>query len=680
MFRLRSLVVASFAVVLSLSSVHAGDLRLKLPKRSKYTPVQKLNREGVAAVEKHQYDKARKLFYEAYLIDPNDPFTLNNLGYLAELEGEADRARKFYQLATEVGSDAIVDRASNDAFVGKPVSAVAGNAEDKGIKINRLNSEAIALLNKDRAPEADLILQRALTIDASNPFTLNNLGYAKEKQGELEAAYQFYSTAANSKINDRVEIAVNPDWRGRGIREVATNNANKLRRRLSDDHSVEEQVARLNLRGISAMNRNDRRTGRQLIEQAYKLNPEDPFTLNNMGYLAEMDGDRETADYYYDRARNAEGSGQRIAMATRRSAVGKPIGEVASVTDSQILNRMEAARVARQQEGGPVALRRRDNSLVPEPEQPVSRPQYRVSDANGNLVLPPRPSVNSNTPTQGGIAMPLPDSQQPTTVRQGETDGGMMMPLPENQQPTTVHEGQNDGGLLMPLPDDQQPGATQNPAMQQPTTQQPAIGAPSYVQPAPSTPPSVTTPQSAAPPSPSVQRPAPVQPQTVQPSTQQPTTTPPATTTQPAAPSSGTQSQTPPPAQNQQPQGGLLLPLPDDQQPPEARSPNSQPQTQPAPAQKQPAPNQIPPSQNPPQAQLTPQPSDGVSAPRSTTASVAAEVTPPVPTPAAATSPAAAPRTPPANTSAKPKRINDNDPRTQPAPAQNSGVKKISDQ
>jgi Flp pilus assembly protein TadD len=85
------LAAAIVAVVLS-AGAQAGDVRLNLPKRSKPTPVQQLNRDGVKAIEKHQYERARKLFYKAYLLDPNDPFTLNNLGYISELEGDVDRA------------------------------------------------------------------------------------------------------------------------------------------------------------------------------------------------------------------------------------------------------------------------------------------------------------------------------------------------------------------------------------------------------------------------------------------------------------------------------------------------------------------------------------------------------------------------------------------------------------
>ena len=45
------------------------------------------------ALKKHNIDRAKRLFYKAYLVDPNDPFTLNNLGYVSELEGDMERAR-----------------------------------------------------------------------------------------------------------------------------------------------------------------------------------------------------------------------------------------------------------------------------------------------------------------------------------------------------------------------------------------------------------------------------------------------------------------------------------------------------------------------------------------------------------------------------------------------------------
>ncbi len=87
----------------------AGDLKINIPRRSTLTPVQRLNREGVEAVRKHNYAKAEQLFYKAYLFDPDDPFTLNNLGYISELQGQIDRAQRFYSLAAEQSSEAVSD-------------------------------------------------------------------------------------------------------------------------------------------------------------------------------------------------------------------------------------------------------------------------------------------------------------------------------------------------------------------------------------------------------------------------------------------------------------------------------------------------------------------------------------------------------------------------------------------
>ena len=134
---------------------------------------------------------------KGYLIDPNDPFTLNNLGYMAELDGDVDRAARYYDLAAQQRSAAIIDESNNPNVQGKPVDRDHGNAADTGMEVNRYNVEAISLLYKDRAAEADVILQKALKLDPKNPFTLNNLGFAREQEGEYESALQYYTAAAN---------------------------------------------------------------------------------------------------------------------------------------------------------------------------------------------------------------------------------------------------------------------------------------------------------------------------------------------------------------------------------------------------------------------------------------------------------------------------------------------------
>lgn len=441
-------------------SASAGDLRLKMSKRTKPTPVQALNQDGVKAVEKHDYEKARKLFYRAYLLDPNDPFTLNNLGYVAELDGEIERAQRYYALAAEMPSDARIDRASSGDVKGKMVAEVAGNAADREMQVNRVNVYAMGLLLKDRAPEADVVLQKALTLDDKNPFTLNNLGWAKEKEGELEQALSFYSRSANTSSREPVVVTVNSKWRGRSISEVAGENAEKVRKSLRREEDLPSRVARLNLSGVSASNRNDRRLARTYFDQAYKLDPANAFTLNNMGYLAELDGDRETADFFYSKAQAANRSDSRVAMATRREMEGQRLGVVAGTNDQAVADAQLASLAEKRSQGGAVILRRRDNSLIVDPErreQPKSVAGGTSSSGAGaasgrptpnalnEVILPPDESVEAVQPTTASPdakpaaqtqsnqieipPAPLPDDQQPR--------GGDRPALPQQQQPPT---------------------------------------------------------------------------------------------------------------------------------------------------------------------------------------------------------------------------------------------------
>ena len=245
------------------------------------------------------------------------------------------------------------------------------------MQINQLNRQAVQLLNHDRAPEADLMLQQALKIDPKNAFTLNNMGFAKEKEGELEEAIQFYRRAAGTRSRDPVVVTSNADWRGKPISEVAQRNWEKTYRHLAEKSDVEAQVARLNLRGVSAMNRNDRKTAREDFLKAYKLDPSNSFTINNMGYLAELDGDKETAETYYRQAQSAERAKEKVGVATRAEAEGQPLRQVAEQSTVLIDSSLEAQAEAKRQSGAPLTLRTRDNKpVVQKPRaQPAPSPK-----------------------------------------------------------------------------------------------------------------------------------------------------------------------------------------------------------------------------------------------------------------------------------------------------------------
>jgi Flp pilus assembly protein TadD len=366
-----------FAVLLGAwlaPSALAGDLRITIPKRSHLTPVQRLNREGVEAVQKHRYDKAKALFYQAYLLDPGDPFTLNNLGYIAELEGQVDRAKTFYGLASGQATEALVDRASSSKLEGESLQTAISAVHDIPMQINRANVAAVRLLAQDRAWEAETLLQRTLALDPRNGFTLNNLGVTKEAEGDYGEALQYYRAAADSHTDGAVVVTMNSAWRGKSVSEMATESANRLLARMNRPESAGAKAALFNLRGVTAMNRNDWRGAWENFLQAYRFDPTNAFSLNNQGYIAELNGDLETAQEFYREAQRANGSGTHVGLATRRDAEGIKLYSVANENEADVSGAIESAAMARRRTNAPIQLKRRDGTSVTAPSTPHSSP------------------------------------------------------------------------------------------------------------------------------------------------------------------------------------------------------------------------------------------------------------------------------------------------------------------
>src|ERR1700731_405544 len=428
-------------------SAQAQQLRIPLPKKSKFTPVQQLNRDGVAALKKHDIGKAKRLFYKAYLIDPNDPFTLNNLGYVSELEGSLDRAQRYYDQAKANTSEAVIDRSTAQEAQGKTVASVAGHTAEGPMKVNELNSEALGLLNRDRAPEADVVLQAALKIDPNNPFTLNNMGFAKEKEGELEWAIRYYDGSAATGSREPIVIAFNKSWRGKPISEVAAQNADKSRKELGKAQDMQARVARLNLRGVSAMNRNDRKAARQSFEQAYKLDPKNSFAVNNMGYLAELEGDTETAQSYYQQAQRAERARQKVMVSTRPEVEGQTVGHVAEQSTTLVESAFVARAEARRRSGAPPALKTRDNRTVVEPKTPppstnTTPPEFRRPPQDDETQAVPAPQSDqapaNSTPANSTPANQAPQNNEPqlkTRPAQQPPADSQQQNAPQNSKP-----------------------------------------------------------------------------------------------------------------------------------------------------------------------------------------------------------------------------------------------------
>jgi Flp pilus assembly protein TadD len=350
----------------------------KIPMRSELTPVQRLNRDGVRAVEKHDYKSAEALFYRAYLYDPADPFTLNNLGYVSELEGDLDHAAQFYKLAAEQGSNASIDLSNAKHLEGKPMREALVNLQDAQMKINRTNIQAMRLLAQNRGFEAAVLLKQVLQLDPRNAFTLNNLGVASEATGDFDSALRYYRAAAASKSPEPAAVTLDQSWRGKSVSEMAAASAKRLDKRMRNAGPVEARAEMYTIHGVFEVNQNNWAAARKDFLHAYSLDPASAFTLNNLGYVSEKDGDLESAQYYYGKAQRADNAGTRIGFATQLSAEGKSLDAVAVDSNDKVDGALETYSRERRRQAAPVELTPRGGSGAT-PNQPANSPDRAPS-------------------------------------------------------------------------------------------------------------------------------------------------------------------------------------------------------------------------------------------------------------------------------------------------------------
>ena len=245
------------------------------------------------------------------------------------------------------------------------------NLHDVPMRVNRMNVDAITLLAQSRGFEAIALLRETLSLDPQNPFTLNNLGVAHEAIGDYDDALKFYGSAAEAHSAEPVVVTLDPSWRGKSVSNMAAESARRLETRIQKMDSAEAHAVMFTLRGVSATNKNNWPEAREDFLEAYSLDPSSAFSLNNRGYVAEMDGDLESAEFFYDKARKADDSNVRVGLASLRSAEGKRLDIVAAESNQQVDGELDTYSQERRRQTEPIELTPRINtpggvsSLVP---------------------------------------------------------------------------------------------------------------------------------------------------------------------------------------------------------------------------------------------------------------------------------------------------------------------------
>ena len=196
------------------------------------------------------------------------------------------------------------------------------------------------------------------------------------------------------------------------------------------EDSVEARVTWLNVRGVNAVNRNDWAAAGQFFRQAYELDPSNAFSLNNLGYLSEMNGDSETAQDFYEKARASVRANVKVGYATRKDAEGRKLFQVADESDQDVESRITARQALKRRNPGPVLLKRRDNSTVDE-STPSAQPSGQQALSTESPTLgPPQPPVPQLNPQA-----PAPSQESPLPPQDPQNQNPPTNQPPQDQPP-----------------------------------------------------------------------------------------------------------------------------------------------------------------------------------------------------------------------------------------------------
>jgi tetratricopeptide (TPR) repeat protein len=170
-------------------------------------------------------------------------------------------------------------------------------------------------------------------------------------------------------------VTADRTWRGKSVSDMAAASAKRLEKRIHDTGSAGSQAIMLTVRGVFEANQNNWDAARQDFLKAYSLDPSSAFTLNNRGYVAEQDGDLETAQYFYGKAQRAENAATSIGLATQLAAQGQSLDSVAGTSNEKVDDALEVYSQKRRQEQAPVELTPRGGTSEPNTPPPLAPQQ-----------------------------------------------------------------------------------------------------------------------------------------------------------------------------------------------------------------------------------------------------------------------------------------------------------------
>jgi Flp pilus assembly protein TadD len=173
---------------------------------------------------------------------------------------------------------------------------------------------------------------------------------------------------------------------------MARTSAKRLQKRMDSGDLTEAKAVMYTLRGVHAENANNWTEAREDFLHAYALDPASAFSLNNRGYVAEREGDLETAQYFYEKARRANDSNAKVGLATKLYAQGQALAVVANDSNEKVDSALDIYSRQRKRPSATVELTPRGGTLESTPEnKPDDKP-----DTNPDSNPAPQPNQQQN--------------------------------------------------------------------------------------------------------------------------------------------------------------------------------------------------------------------------------------------------------------------------------------------
>ena len=192
----------------------------------------RVNRMNVDAMDLLSRDRgfeAVALLRETSALDPQNPFTLNNLGVAEETIGDYSSALKYYTAAAESHSSepvvvtlgSFMERKIREPH-GRGERETAGRAAAERSTPPRNSPSCLTFAEYSRpirmiGSQREQDFLRAYSLDPASAFSLNNRGYVAERDGDLEIGQFFYEKARRADDSyARVGLATRASAEGEG--------------------------------------------------------------------------------------------------------------------------------------------------------------------------------------------------------------------------------------------------------------------------------------------------------------------------------------------------------------------------------------------------------------------------------------------------------------------------------